>query len=167
MDMDHGSGSDSPTTPSCKISMLWNWFVVDSCFISTDWHVRSKGVFAASVICLFFLVALIEGSRRVMREYDRRLVAQAQSAWRRGNLKSADSDSTGVFTFSPTWQQQFVRAILFTIQFGAAYIIMLVAMYYNGFMLMAIILGGGFGFFLFGKDTVVVTGHGENGAACC
>lgn len=23
--------------------MLWNWYAVDACFISSQWHVRSKG----------------------------------------------------------------------------------------------------------------------------
>lgn len=35
--------------------------------------------FAFTVICVFILVALVEGVRRLGREYDRRLVRQAQS----------------------------------------------------------------------------------------
>jgi copper transporter 1 len=26
-----------------QISMLWNWYTVDSCFLSEQWHVRSLG----------------------------------------------------------------------------------------------------------------------------
>jgi hypothetical protein len=29
--------------PPVQISMLWNWYTVDSCFLSTQWHIRSKG----------------------------------------------------------------------------------------------------------------------------
>ena len=170
--MSHSDSSDSSMDmdmgPACKINMLWNWYTVDSCFITTDWHVRSNGIFALSVIALFFLVALIEGVRRLSREYDRRLVLHARYAWKNGTLPTVKgSTDDSVFEFKPTWSQQFVRAVLFTIQFGAAYIIMLIAMYYNGFMIFAIILGGGFGYFIFGKDTVAVSGPGEQGGSCC
>lgn len=55
--------------------MLWNWYTVDSCFLASTWHVRSKAQFAGSVIGVFFLVMAIEGLRRLSREYDKRLVA--------------------------------------------------------------------------------------------
>ncbi|KIM21865.1 hypothetical protein M408DRAFT_79921, partial [Serendipita vermifera MAFF 305830] len=148
------------------ISMLWNWFTVDACFISKDWHVRSNVAFAFSVICVFILVALVEGVRRFGREYDRRIVRLA-------NLSQSDSGSNlnkseGVGLFVPTWSQQAIRASIFGVQFGAAYILMLLAMYYNGFIIFAIILGGTAGHFVFGRDTVVSgTGTGETGAACC
>lgn len=78
-----------------QISMLWNWYTVDACFISSDWHIHSEGrglpyspsltytitilvAFAFTVICVFILVALVEGVRRFGREYDRRIVSFAQ-----------------------------------------------------------------------------------------
>lgn len=77
--------------------MLWNWYTVDACFLSTQWHIRSHGVlpfpsvsflceliairsagaFAGSVIAVFLTTALVEGVRRAAREYDRKLIAQA------------------------------------------------------------------------------------------
>lgn len=60
--------------------MLWNWNTVDSCFLSSSWHVRSNGAFAGSVIGVFLLVIAIEGVRRLAREYDRKLVKAAMLA---------------------------------------------------------------------------------------
>jgi copper transporter 1 len=57
--------------------MLWNWNTVDSCFLSSSWHVRSNGMFAGSVIGVFLLCMAIEGVRRLGREYDRKITAQA------------------------------------------------------------------------------------------
>jgi copper transporter 1 len=78
--------------------MTWNWYTVDACFISQQLHIRSKGkhilvlsmwsfsdmlslsgAFAATVIMIFIITALVEGVRRAGREYDRRLLAQARA----------------------------------------------------------------------------------------
>ena len=105
--------------------------------------------FAFSVICVFILVVLIEGVRRLGREYDRILVRQAREIdSARGSLTKAN-DLCGPLYFavrpvldvppreSPppsalvsklTHKQQFIRASIFTVQFGAAYIIMLLVM---------------------------------------
>jgi hypothetical protein len=37
---------------------------------------------------------------------------------------------------TPTFQQQIIRAGFFGVQFTVAYIVMLLAMYYNGYILM-------------------------------
>lgn len=65
-----------------QISMLWNWYTVDACFLSSQWHVRSAGAFAGSVIAVFIITALVEGVRRAAREYDRQIVIQAQQRLR-------------------------------------------------------------------------------------
>jgi len=171
MAMDQGSSSNSSNSsmsmgmdmsmdPTCKMSMLWNWYTIDACFISNQWHIRSEVAFTFSVIFVFILVALVEGVRRFGREYDRTLVRQA------GNIDSAsgrltktndlESPSPSAYVlFKLTHKQQLIRSLVFTVQFGAAFIIMLLVMQSNGFMIFAIILGGGVGHFVFGRDTVV------------
>lgn len=54
--------------------MLWNWYTIDSCFLSSTWHNRDKAMFAGSVVGVFFLCMAIEGVRRLGREYDRSIV---------------------------------------------------------------------------------------------
>ena len=54
--------------------MLWNWNTVDSCFISSSWHVTSRGMFAGSCIGVLLLVMLLELLRRMVKEYDALLV---------------------------------------------------------------------------------------------
>ncbi|KAL1982256.1 hypothetical protein VTN96DRAFT_1565 [Rasamsonia emersonii] len=61
---------------SCKISMLWNWYTIDSCFITTHWHVTSHGMFAGSCIGVICLVMMLEFLRRLSKDYDRYLVRQ-------------------------------------------------------------------------------------------
>jgi copper transporter 1 len=58
--------------------MLLNYNTVDSCFISSDWQVTSRGMFAGSCIGVLLLCIAIEAVRRLGREYDRRLIWQAR-----------------------------------------------------------------------------------------
>ena len=51
--------------------------------------------------------------------------------------------------FRPTVAQQAVRALLHTLHFALAYWIMLMAMYYNGFIIICIIIGAFVGSFVF------------------
>ena len=50
--------------------------------------------------------------------------------------------------FSPSYTQQIVRSAFYGISFGTAYILMLLAMSYNGGVILAIFSGGAVGHFI-------------------
>ena len=52
----------------------------------------------------------------------------------------------------PTVLQQGVRAGIYVLQFAVAYMIMLLAMYYNGYIIICIFIGAFIGFFIFSWD---------------
>ena len=62
----------------------------------------------------------------------------------------------------PTLAQQVIRAALHMLQFGVAYFIMLLAMYYNGYIIICILLGALIGAFIFSWDLGVT-----DGSRCC
>lgn len=136
--------------------MLWNWNTVDSCFISSSWHVTSRGMFAGSCIGVLLLVMLLELLRRVVKEYDALLVRKhstnnggggggggAYVAAAAGRAQQAASESgeskdhhglnvqpVGAVPsgrFRPTVLEQAVRALLHMCQFAVAYFVMLYA----------------------------------------
>lgn len=74
--------------------MLWNWYTVDSCFISSTWHITSKGKFAGSCIGVICLVVVLEALRRMQREYDRFLIKQAQAHADRVSIESRVSSGS-------------------------------------------------------------------------
>ncbi|MCJ1462712.1 Copper Transporter integral membrane protein that functions in high affinity copper transport [Pseudocyphellaria aurata] len=181
MDMDMGMGGSS-----CKISMLWNWNTVDACFISSSWHITSRGMFAGSCIGVILLVVSLEFLRRLGREYDRYIVGQfkyqnitATSAQENASMSSSsegntnnhgknfarvDESATGgtdfgsrglkAAPFRPNVFQQMIRAALHMVQFGVAYFIMLLAMYYNGYFIICILIGAFIGAFVFSWEQV-------------
>lgn len=69
------------------------------------------------------------------------------------------------------WQQG-LRALLHTAQFTVAYIIMLLAMTYNGYIIMSIIIGAYLGSFIFSWETLSYgtrsnTSAGDEATVCC
>ncbi|KAB8270166.1 Ctr copper transporter family-domain-containing protein [Aspergillus minisclerotigenes] len=164
---------------SCKISMLWNWTVKDACFLSKQWHITSNGMFAGSCIGVILLVICLEFLRRVGREYDAfilrraRLRAQYLTVQSQPSTPAAASDAEDVATGTkasssaqpsagkapncpaadvpvrPTLVEQLIRALMHMLQFAVAYFIMLLAMYFNGYIIICIFIGAFLGSFLF------------------
>ena len=42
------------------MQMLWNWYTVDACFLSTSWRINNDGAFAATCIGVVLLVVALE-----------------------------------------------------------------------------------------------------------
>ncbi|KAM0329427.1 hypothetical protein ACHAQA_004734 [Verticillium albo-atrum] len=180
----------------CKISMLWNWNTVDSCFIAESWHITSTGMFAGSCIGVILLVLALEALRRAGKEYDRHLIrshaasslaaasavpAQASNDSASGGKNSGDPVAHTaplgaggvaiVAPFRPSILQQAVRALLHMLQFAVAYFIMLLAMYYNGYIIICIFIGAYLGSFIFHWEKIGgstgPTSAGESSTVCC
>jgi copper transporter 1 len=140
--------------------MLWNWNVVDSCFISSSWHITNNAMFAASCIGAALLVVCLEFLRRLSHEYDAFLLRQFQRQLRAqqtalavampANCCDGPNPTLGTqyATFRASGLQQLIRAIIHGVTLGLAYIIMLLIMYYNGYIFISIILGAILGKFL-------------------
>lgn len=69
-------------------------------------------------------------------------------------------------TGRPTLLQQVVRAFLHMVQFAVAYMVMLLAMYYNGYFIICILIGAFIGAFVFSWD-LGVTSFEEEVTGCC
>ncbi|KAI0839332.1 Ctr-domain-containing protein [Hypoxylon sp. FL0890] len=150
---------------SCRISMLWNWETIDACFLSESWHIKSNGGFAGLCIGVVLLVLLLELLRRVAQVYDQHLIYQyrkTKNSLAATAVNSSSDTANGALiakestpallsatSFRPNVWQQAIRALLHTLHFAVAYWIMLLAMYYNGYIIICIIIGAFIGFFTF------------------
>lgn len=178
---------------SCKISMLWNWYTIDSCFIARSWHIRSSGMFAGSCIGVILLVISLEFLRRAQRELDRYFrrtnaiaaspstaaitTAEAGSSASSGSGKAMNASSATAGLSGRNlagrvgplrWWQQLVRSFLFMVQFAVGYFVMLLAMYYNGYIIICIFIGAFLGAACFQWDTYYSGAEGpEMRDSCC
>jgi len=115
----------------------------------------------------------LEFLRRVGKEYDHYIVKQAQRTLqeptiaRPASYSHSESGSakepalvavgaprSNARKFRPGVFQQLVRALIHMAQFGLAYIIMLLAMYYNGYIIISIIIGAFLGAFVFSWEAI-------------
>lgn len=112
----------------------------------------------------------LEFLRRLTKEYDRYILRQYQ----RTQFSNATSTScpsqvdgkasasttgiaslrSGTGTFRPNVLQQVIRATLHMVQFAVAYFVMLLAMYYNGYFIICIIIGAWLGAFVFSWESI-------------
>ncbi|KAI1774344.1 copper transport protein ctr4 [Hypoxylon cercidicola] len=170
--MDHGSMSSGNAT--CTHAMTWNWNTIGTCFLAETWRIENEGSFAASCIGVFVLVICLEFLRRLGREYDsfilrqfqQHLAAQARASKLEGSCCS-DTSVPGpqIVTFRATPLQQLIRSTIHAAAFGVAYILMLIAMAFNGYIIISIIIGAGVGKFLTDWMTAkIVVGGGEQPA---
>lgn len=208
MDMDMG-GMSHDMGGSCKMSMLWNWNTIDACFLSSTWHITSKGMFAGSCIGVILLVMSLEFLRRVGREYDAFIIRRARlrsqyldpitkSSTSTANVNTGsgsssskapdtnttpNNDSTPYTSredtakrsdgFRPTPIEQTIRALLHMVQFAVAYFVMLLAMYFNGYIIICIFIGAFLGAMVFSWEVIGFSGDRlfENDATavtkCC
>ncbi|KAL0936044.1 ctr copper transporter [Colletotrichum truncatum] len=157
--MDHGSAESA----ACKVSMMWNWNTIDACFLAESWQIENNGMMAASCIGVALLVVALECLRRIGKEYDGIIMKQVQ---RRAASLSGDSQSSEkgkiscatqlsdcastpqILTFRASPVQQLARAFIHAVTFGVAYVVMLLAMYFNGYIIISIVIGAGLGKFL-------------------
>jgi copper transporter 1 len=165
--------------------MLWNWYTIDACFLSSSWHITNNGMFAATCIGVMLLVVLLEFLRRIGKEYDALILRQfqrhvaAQFAISSSKVETEPVSCCAppeepeiakpgprTVTFRATPLQQLIRSVIHAVTFGLAYIVMLLVMYYNGYIIISIIIGAGIGKFVCDWMVFkVIVGLDEKGGA--
>ncbi len=108
------------------------------------------------------LVISLESLRRVGKAYDQYLIAQLRlEASRRAsdcNTENSPCTSPPTYqTFRYTPLQQLIRSSIHMTTFAVAYFIMLLAMYFNGYIIISIFIGALLGKFLCDWETVKIT----------
>ncbi|OAA81283.1 Ctr copper transporter family protein [Akanthomyces lecanii RCEF 1005] len=183
MDMGGGMGMGGSGGRQCKIDMLFNVNTIGSCFFTDKFYIETNGQFAGACILALVLVVALEALRRATREFDRFITSQHVARYRASSSGAAAAaaarkdSSEGVVApcapippFRPSLLQQAIRASLHMLQFGTAYIVMLFAMYYNGYILLCIVLGAFIGFMAFNWEPIAVSDE-PNGTkestVCC
>ncbi|WWC67749.1 uncharacterized protein I206_101661 [Kwoniella pini CBS 10737] len=142
--MDHMSSSNT----TCQMSdMLWNWDVINTCFISSGWQNSTKGSFAASCIGVSFISILLELFKKISKDYDKLILKQLSNI----SFKSKKQNQNYFIGIDKkrraTPLQQLIRTLLHVLIFGISYLLMLLVMSFNGFLIFSILIGHGIGKF--------------------
>lgn len=180
----------------CRISMLWNWYTIDSCFLASSWHVKSKGMFAGTCIGTFFWIIAYIWFHRILIEYDQAVVQYKLEKYKQQHteacvcccnkeeeenpdfipldnktddnaketmaenidegsffkpivnalkhnwlLSHPKRDSSGAIQIYLSPAEHLIRSFLYMIEWACSFLIMLMWMYYNGYIIIVCILG--------------------------
>ena len=71
------SGMGDASSNACSMNMLGNWQTINTCVLTSSWHIKTEAQFAGTCIGVFVIVFLIETVRRWSREFDRYILERA------------------------------------------------------------------------------------------
>ncbi|VEN52481.1 unnamed protein product [Callosobruchus maculatus] len=147
-DMDHGG----------HMMMAMYFYFSTSCTVLFEqWHFKTVGGLIGSMIGIFIMAALYEGLK-YFREY---LFWKTYNSlqYRAVAIPDKNTASEEPQVVQPTMlsKMHFLQTFLHMLQMIVSYFLMLIFMTYNAWLCIAVVLGAGVGYFLFGwKKSVVV-----------
>lgn len=148
MDMGMGMGMQMTFYASVNATILFD-----------GWTVSSAGGLAGSAIGIFFL-AIIYESLKYFREY---LFRRSHASLHYQTVSNGEDATKIVQGVKRSIRKRilstdhFIQTGLHIVQVTLSYFLMLIFMTYNAYLCVAIIVGAGVGFFIFGwKKTIVV-----------
>ncbi|KIH86999.1 solute carrier family 31 (copper transporter), member 1 [Sporothrix brasiliensis 5110] len=145
--MDHShhhmaEGADMPMD-RCTMNMLFTWDTNNLCIVFRWWHIRTTPGLILSLLAVVALGAGYEALREGIRRYEMVLAKRAEAVPRQAQV---DVNKRAHVT----------KAVLYGIQNFYAFMIMLVFMTYNGWVMLSVSIGAFVGYLLFGGATPVV-----------
>ncbi|KAI2615691.1 Ctr copper transporter family protein [Hypoxylon sp. NC1633] len=158
-DMGHGN----MPMPMCSMNMLFTWNTDNLCIIFRQWHVRGTTSLVFSLLAIMAICAGYEALREGIRRYEQSIAAKQDAA---PNLAVADNrgepntESTTLLGVGRSGQAdaigqraRIIKAVLYGVQNFYAFMIMLLFMTYNGFVMISVAVGAGLGYYFFGSHT--------------
>lgn len=117
------------------------------CVIFDWWNIQTLGAFIGSAIAIFFIVVLYEA----LKFWREKLYAAKRVQFRASETALTDNSPATVGVVQLMFNRSHAfQTLLHVVQMCISYALMLVAMTYNAWLLLAIVLGAGCGYFLFG-----------------
>ncbi|CCE88915.1 Piso0_001705 [Millerozyma farinosa CBS 7064] len=114
--------------------MIFTWDWKDTCVVFRWWHVRTQFDFLLSFIGIVAITALYELFKQVVFKW-KRLPAQ--------NMSLTDPLARGIER-----DHKIKGSVLYGLQVGYSFLLMLVFMTYNGWYMLAVVLGAIIGHYL-------------------
>ncbi|POR30834.1 Copper transport protein CTR2, partial [Tolypocladium paradoxum] len=157
--MDHGGGG---MDDMCSMSMLFTWDTTNLCIVFRQWHIRSTASLVFSLLAVILLAMGYEALRALSRRYEHALHQRLAAMPNRPSQSCKDDESvTETTPFLSSGQNQLqagkqahvVKAVLYAVQTFYAFMLMLLFMTYNGWVMVAVSLGAFFGYLVFGQTT--------------
>lgn len=126
--MDHGGDMDD----MCSMNMLFSWSYKNTCVIFDWWHIRTLPHLFFSFLAVMFSAYLYEYLKYYIR-------------------KSVSNNSVTTTNSSSYRSLRVTKSIWYGVQVGFSFMLMLVFMTYNGWLMIAVVLGAIWGHYSWGS----------------
>ncbi|KAF3769279.1 hypothetical protein M406DRAFT_52399 [Cryphonectria parasitica EP155] len=140
MDMPGHGGHDMPAM--CRMDMHFTWDTTNLCIVFESWHIRSTVGLIFSLLAVVLIGMGYEALRAGTRRYEIAMNKRMESVPRQNKAQVNQ-------------RVRVVKAVLYALQTFYAFMLMLVFMTYNGWVMVAVTLGAFFGYLTFGDQTSV------------
>lgn len=122
----------------CSMKMHFNWDTIDMCLVTTKWHIRNtKDLYISLVV-----IALICVGYEYLRAYARLVCDRPITPEHSSLVLRAPGISSSRLS----------KTFVYTIQVFLSFMIMLLFMSYNGYVMGAILAGTAVGYYLFNSE---------------
>jgi copper transporter 1 len=141
--MDHGGTHDMPGMDGparCSMNMLFTWDYKNVCVVFRQWQITSPTSLIFTLLAVVALTAGYEALREGIRRYE---------TWTSKLVETAPRQNRD----EATKRAHVVKSVLYGIQNFYAFMIMLIFMTYNGWIMIAVSVGAGLGYLIFGGRT--------------
>lgn len=126
--------------PMCNMNMLFTWDTTNLCIVFKWWHIRSTGGLLFSLLAVVALTAAYEAIRSASRRYEQYVTKKAEGIPRRNQVEVSQ-------------KAHVIKAVIYAVQTFYAFMLMLLFMTYNGWVMLAVGVGSFVGYLVFGNNT--------------
>ncbi|RLV94044.1 Copper transport protein CTR2 [Spathaspora sp. JA1] len=130
---------DMPMEDMCSMNMIFTWDWKNTCVIFKWWHVKTYHGFILTVIGIILLGMGYEFVRSWFSNWEKAFLARLPTATNQSTVSVRDF--------------KIKRGILYGFQVWYSFMLMLVFMTYNGWLMVAVALGAGIGNYIWGSCT--------------
>ncbi|KAL2072502.1 hypothetical protein VTL71DRAFT_11845 [Oculimacula yallundae] len=161
--MDHG-GMDHGHMPGmgdmdCQMNMLFTWDTKGLCIVFRWWHIQTTAGLLISLLAVVALTAAYEAIRSASRRYEEYVNKKTDEAPLGVDTGSGTVTERTPFLWTGRNQVEVskkahvVKAVLYALQTFYAFMLMLLFMTYNGWVMLAVGVGAFVGYLVFGNNT--------------
>jgi len=148
--MNHGGGMEMDTA-RCNMNMLFTWDTNNLCIIFRWWHIQGPISLVFSLLGVVALTALYEALRATSRRYETFVAKRTDEV-------PLDTERTpflwsGRNQVEVSQRAHVIKALLYAVQNFYAFMLMLLFMTYNGWVMISVGVGAFLGYLLFGNTT--------------
>ncbi|KAI1253082.1 hypothetical protein MGN70_005290 [Eutypa lata] len=171
---DHAGHGDMDMGDMCNMNMLFTWDTTNLCIVFRQWHVRGTASLIFSLLAIVAICAGYEALREATRRYEAWTDKQEETVGPKSPQAKTSTPSrdqkdhredgqvvdentpflwTGRNQVEVSKRRRLIKSVLYGIQNFYAFMMMLLFMTYNGWVMIAVAVGAGVGYFLFGAHT--------------